>query len=78
MSIRASRNTFTEQTEAGEQLLASGIQPIAPHDRLALMALRPIAPKRNPDALQQPCDLGLFDDVERNQIDLVDFLNSTQ
>jgi len=43
-----------------------------------MIALRPIAPKRNPNAQQKPCDLGLFDDVERNQIDLVDFLNSTQ
>jgi hypothetical protein len=42
------------------------------------MALRPIAPKRNPNAQQTPCDLGLFDEVRRNQIDLVDFLNSTQ
>ena len=78
MSNRTTRNTHTEQTEAGEQLLANGIRPIALHDRIALMALRPIAPKRSPDALQQPCDLGLFDEFERNQIDLVEFLNSTQ
>lgn len=35
MSNRTTRNTHTERTEAGEQLLANGIQPIAPHDRLA-------------------------------------------
>ena len=41
-----------------------------------MMALRPMAPRRNPNASQKPCDHGLFDEVRRDQIDLIDFLNA--
>lgn len=70
--------TLTEGTEAGEQMLAVGVRPITTRDRLTLMALRPMAPKRNPNANQKPCDVGLFDEVQRNQIDLIDFSKSSQ
>lgn len=68
----------TEATEAGEQMLAHGVQPVTVRDRLTLMASRPMQPTRNPHAGQKPCDLGLFDEVGRNQIDLIDFLKTTQ
>lgn len=67
----------TEPTEAGEQMLTHGVPPVTLAERLSFMAARPSQPKRNPHAQQKPCDLGLFDEVQRNQIDLIDVLNST-
>lgn len=67
---------LTEPTEQGEQMLVTGIAPVTLRDRLSLMALRPMAPRRNPNASQKPCDHGLFDEVWRDQIDLIDFLNA--
>ena len=67
---------FTEPTEQGEQMLVAGVVPVTLRDRLTLMALRPMAPRRNPNASQKPCDHGLFDEVQRDQIDLIDFLNA--
>ena len=69
---------LTEPTEQGEQMLVAGIAPVTLRDRLTLMALRPMAPRRNPNASQKPCDHGLFDEVRRDQIDLIDFLNASQ
>ena len=67
---------LTEPTEQGEQMLVAGVAPVTIRDRLTLMALRPMAPRRNPNASQKPCDHGLFDEVQRDQIDLIDFLNT--
>ena len=67
---------FTEPTEQGEQMLVAGVVPVTLRDRLTLMALRPMAPRRNPNASQKPCDHGLFDEVQRDQIDLIDFLTA--
>lgn len=67
----------TETTEAGEQMLTHGVPPVNLAERLSFMAARPSQPKCNPHAQQKPCDLGLFDEVQRNQIDLIDVLNST-
>lgn len=67
----------TEATEAGEQMLTTGVRPITIRDRLTILALRPMAPRRNPNANQKPCDVGLFDEVKRNQIDMIDFLKSS-
>ncbi|MCB1417913.1 MAG: hypothetical protein KDJ74_02470 [Notoacmeibacter sp.] len=67
---------LTEPTEQGEQMLVAGVAPVTIRDRLTLMALRPIAPRRNPNASQKPCDHGLFDEVRRDQIDLIDFLDA--
>ena len=67
----------SEPTEIGEQTLVTGVRPVTLGDRLALRAAAPIAPKRNPDARQKPCDLGLFDEVGRAQTDLVDLLKAT-
>lgn len=68
----------TEPTDAGEQSLVCGVRPITLRDRLTAMAARPMLPKRNPNAMQKPCDQGLFDQAARDQIDLIDFLNSTR
>ena len=57
----------TEPTEQGEQMLVAGVAPVTTRDRLTLMALRPMAPRRNPNASQKPCDHGLFDEGRRDQ-----------
>ena len=62
----------TETTPEGEQIVAPGVKPITVRDRLALRAAQSIAPKRNPNAEQKPCDLGLFDVDGRRQIDWID------
>ncbi|MDJ0683714.1 MAG: hypothetical protein QNJ84_03365 [Alphaproteobacteria bacterium] len=66
----------TETTPEGEQIVAPGVKPITLKDRLTLRADQPMAPKRNPNAEQKPCDLGLFDMDARRQIDLADFLRA--
>lgn len=43
-----------EPTEAGEQTPVCGVQPVTLRDRLAIMAVRPMLPKRNPYAQQSP------------------------
>ena len=73
----ASAPLDSELTEIGEQTLVIGVRPVTLADRLALRAAAPIAPRRNPDAQQKPCDLGLFDEVGRAQTDLVDLLKAT-
>ncbi|MCF6328937.1 MAG: hypothetical protein L3J02_03955 [Henriciella sp.] len=64
----------TETTEQGEQLLVSGVRPITLRDRLTVRAMQPMTPKRNPNAQQKPCDVGLFDEVSRTQTDMLDFI----
>ena len=62
----------TETTPEGEQIVAPGVKPIRLKDRLDWRMRQPMAPKRNPDAAQKPCDLGLFDVEGRRQIDWID------
>lgn len=62
----------TETTPEGEQVVAPGVTPITLADRLALRAAAPMQPIR----LQKPCDQGLFDEVRRNQLDLIEFLRA--
>ncbi len=66
----------TETTEQGEQLLVSGVRPVTLRDRLTLRVAQPMAPKRNPNAQQKPCDVGLFDEVSRAQIDMLDLIRA--
>ncbi|MEE9271653.1 MAG: hypothetical protein V3U57_00010 [Robiginitomaculum sp.] len=77
MSKAAPKLKF-EQTEVGEQTLINGIRPVTLGEKLTARTLHPMTPKRNPNAQQRPCDLGLFDEVGRAQIDLIDFINSSQ
>lgn len=55
----------TEQTEAGEQVLVPGVQPVTMGQRLMLLAQTPMQPKRE----QRPLDIGFWNPM-RNQIEL--------
>lgn len=68
----------TETTEQGEQLLVSGVRPITLCDRLTVRAAQPMVPKRNPNAQQKPCDVGLFDEVSHAQIDMLDLIRTAE
>jgi hypothetical protein len=56
----------TEATHLGPQTLVPGVRPVSMKARLEALAAHPMACRR----LQKPCDIGLFDDVARNQMDL--------
>ena len=56
----------TEPTNQGEQKLIHGVHPVSMKARLNVLAAHPLAPTR----LQKPCDIGLFDEVARNQLDM--------
>jgi hypothetical protein len=56
----------TEPTLIGEQTLVPGVRRISIYERLMVLAAQPLGS----DRLQKPCDLGLFDEVARNQPDL--------
>lgn len=70
-------NRDSEHTEQGEQILVDGVRPITLADRLTVLAALPMRPRRNPTAIQESCDHGLFDEVGRAQIDLLDLINPT-
>jgi hypothetical protein len=55
-----------EVTPIGVQTLVSGVAPITPAHRLAMLVNAPMLPKR----AQRPADHGLFDLNARNQMDL--------
>lgn len=65
----------SEDTEVGVQTLINGVCPVTLGERLTARTFHPMTPKRNPSAEQKPCDLGLFDEVGRAQIDLLDLIN---
>ena len=69
---------LTETTAEGEQVLVPGVAPVTLRDRLMARMAAPMMPKRNPDAAQKPCDIGLFDQAARDQRDLIDFLRATE
>ena len=62
----AKRALLSECTEAGEQTLVPGVQPISLRQRLDMRAEAPLQSRK----LQQPLDIGLFDLAARNQLDL--------
>jgi len=64
-----------EQTEVGAQTLINGVRPVTLGEKLTARTCHPMTPKRNPNAQQKPCDIGMFDEVGRAQIDLLDFIN---
>lgn len=68
----------TETTPEGEQIVTPGVKPFTLKDRLDWRARQPMAPKRNPNAEQKPCDLGLFDMDARRQIDWIDEARKTK
>jgi len=69
---------LTETTPEGEQVLVPGVAPVTLRDRLMARMAGPMTPKRNPDAAQKSCDIGLFDQAARDQCDLIDFLRATE
>ena len=56
----------TEATDQGEQKLIHGVHPVSMKARLNVLAAHPLAPTK----LQKSCNIGLFDDVTRNQLDM--------
>ncbi len=62
MTRRPLRSEFTDQ---GEQTLVPGVAPITLRDRLDLLAALPMVPRKP----QKPCNVGLFDEVARAQLD---------
>ena len=56
----------TEATVQGQQVLVHGVRPVSMKARLEVLAAHPLGSNR----LQKPCDIGLFDDVARNQMEL--------
>ncbi|MDP8997661.1 MAG: hypothetical protein M3O03_11785 [Pseudomonadota bacterium] len=56
----------TEATVQGQQVLVPGVRPVSMKARLEALAAHPMGS----DRLQKPCDLGLFDEVARNQMEL--------
>ena len=67
---------LAESTEVGEQTLIDGVRPVTLGEKLTARTAHPMTPKRNPNAGQKPCDHGLFDEVGRAQIDLLDLISN--
>jgi hypothetical protein len=67
MSRELTESPFeAEVTPIGVQTLVSGVAPITPADRLAMLANAPMLPRK----AQRPADHGLFDTNARNQIEM--------
>ena len=66
MSAAAPFPFETEATSLGPQSLVPGVRPVSMKARLEALAAHPLVS----DRLQKPCDLGLFDEVARNQMEL--------
>ena len=66
MSAAAPISFETEVTSLGPQTLVPGVRPVSIKARLEVLAAHPLTS----DRLQKPCDLGLFDEVARNQMEL--------
>jgi hypothetical protein len=56
----------TEPTSIGEQSLIPGVRPVSIRARLEALAAHPLVSMK----MQKPCNLGLFDEDARNQMDL--------
>ena len=68
----------TETTDVGEQTLINGVRPLSLGEQLTAMTGHPMRPKRNPQAPQKSCDIGLFDEAGRAQIDLCDLIKTME
>jgi hypothetical protein len=66
MNATASIPFETEATSLGPQTLVPGVRPVSMKARLEVLAAHPLASMK----IQKPCDIGLFDDVARNQMDM--------
>jgi len=82
MSKTREHNTQThmpqhEDTPEGLQTLVPGVAPVSLRARLGVMARKPVTPKRGA-VPQKPCDIGLFDEAARAQLDLIDRLHASE
>lgn len=68
----------SEHSDVGEQTLIDGVKPVTLGEKLTARTSHPMVPRRNPNALQKSCDIGLFDEVGRAQIDLCDLILSME
>jgi hypothetical protein len=59
----------TEATDQGQQYVAPGIAPITIAQRLAGKWAAPMQPRSR--AQQRPCNVGLFDEDARKQMDIL-------
>ena len=66
----------SEPSDVGAQSLIDGVSPVTLGEKLTARTAHPMTPKRNPNAGQKPCDHGLFDEVGRAQIDLLDLIST--
>ncbi len=66
MNVAAPIPFETEATSLGPQTLVPGVRPVSMKARLEVLAAHPLGS----DRLQKPCDIGLFDEVARNQMEL--------
>ena len=68
----------SEITDVGEQTLIDEVRPVTLGEKLTARTTHPhsflAVPKKNPNAIQKSCDIGLFDEVGRAQIDLCDLI----
>lgn len=68
----------SEKTDVGEQTLIEGVAPITLREKLALLSTQPMSGPRNFGLThlrpQKSCNHGLFDEVSRAQIDLLDLI----
>lgn len=65
-SVAPREQFLSEPTPEGEQTLVPGVAPISIRERLERLTQAPLGPRK----LQKPLDIGLFDLVGRNQLDL--------
>jgi len=79
MSVKPISVPKFDQTEVGAQTLIDGVRPVTLGEKLTARTCHPMTTSRtlgrNPNAQQRPCDIGIFDEVGRAQIDLLDFIN---
>jgi len=73
----------TETTDVGEQTLINGVRPVTLGEKLTAMTGHPMRRSfnqkgRNPQAPQKSCDIGLFDEAGRAQIDLCDLIKTME
>lgn len=55
-----------ERTPQGFQLMLAGVRPQAMKEKLDWLIAQPMRPRKH----QKPCDIGLFDEESRKQLEL--------
>ena len=73
---------LAEQTDVGTQTLIEGVRPITLREKLDLLTHQPMSGPRKFGLIQcrpqNPCNHGLFDEVSRTQIDLLDLISNLE